>query len=171
MKNLVLIGMMGSAKTTTGKLISKKLNMPFFDCDEVYESLYKEKVSQTFERAGESEFRTREKEIVKLLSQSDGAVIACGGGVVLDEENMSMLKSNGVIVCLTATAEAIYERVSRNDRRPLVKEGGIEKVKEIMQTRYPLYNKYADFTIDNTYSGINRSSERIISLYLKLSNK
>ena len=171
MKNLVLIGMMGSAKSTTGKLISKKLNMPFFDCDDVYESLYGEKISQTFASGGETEFRKREKEVIKLLSNSDGAIIACGGGVVLDEENMTALKTNGIIACLTATAETIYERVSRNDRRPLVKEGGLEKIKEIMSARAPLYNKYAHFTVDNTYIGINKSAEKIISLYLKLRDK
>ena len=171
MKNLVLIGMMGAAKTSTGKLISKKLNMPFFDCDEVYESLYKEKISQTFERAGEEEFRARETEIARLLGKSEGAVIACGGGLVLREENMTALKENSVVALLTATPEAIYERVSRNDRRPLVKEGGIEKIKAIMSAREPLYNKYADFTVDNTHSGVNKSAERIISLYLKLRDK
>ena len=83
MKNLVLIGMMGAAKSTTGKLIAKKLNRPFFDGDDVYVSLYKEKISDTFDKYGESEFRRRETEVAKILGALDGAVIACGGGVVL----------------------------------------------------------------------------------------
>lgn len=92
MKNLVLIGMMGSAKTTTGKIIAKKLNRPFFDGDEVYVSLYKEKITETFEKFGEKEFRLRETEVYKVLGALDGAVIACGGGVVLNPENMAALK-------------------------------------------------------------------------------
>jgi len=87
---------------------------------------------------------------------------------VLREENMTALKSNGVIVRLTASPETIYERVSRNDRRPLLKEGGLEKVKSIMDEREPLYRKYADFTMDNTYSSPSRTADRIIFLCNKM---
>lgn len=164
MKNIVLIGMMGSAKSTTGRVIAKKLNRPFFDADGVYVSLYGEKISETFETKGEAEFRRRETEVAKTLGALDGAVIACGGGVVLNPDNMAALKQNGIIVQLTASPEAIYARVSRNDNRPLLKAGGIEKVKEIMTEREPLYNKYSDFRIDNTYVGPDRTAERIIAL-------
>lgn len=168
MKNIVLIGMMGSAKSTTGKILAKKLNRPFFDGDDVYVSVYGEKISDTFATSGEEEFRKRETEIAKLLGALDGAVVACGGGVVLRDENMTALKSNGVIVRLTASPETIYERVSRNDRRPLLKEGGLEKVKSIMDEREPLYRKYADFTMDNTYSSPSRTADRIIFLCNKM---
>ena len=92
MKNLVLIGMAGAAKTTTGKAIAKKLNMPFFDTDEVYVSYYRESISDTFANLGEEVFRKRETTIAKMLGKADGAVIACGGGIVLREENMTALK-------------------------------------------------------------------------------
>lgn len=158
---------MGSAKSTTGRILAKKLNRPFFDGDDVYVSVYGEKISDTFVALGEEEFRKRETEIAKLLGALDGAVVACGGGVVLREENMTALKSNGIIVRLTASPEIIYERVSRNDRRPLLKEGGIEKVKSIMAEREPLYRKYADFSIDNSYSRPAVTADRIILLYNK----
>lgn len=167
MKNIILIGMMGSAKSTTGRILAKKLNRPFFDGDDVYVSVYGEKISDTFAALGEEEFRKRETEIAKILGALDGAVVACGGGVVLREENMTALKSNGIIVRLTASPEIIYERVSRNDRRPLLKEGGIEKVKSIMAGREPLYRKYADFSIDNSYSRPAVTADRIIMLYNK----
>lgn len=168
MKNIVLIGMMGSAKSTTGKIIAKKLNRPFFDGDDVYVSVYGEKIADTFATLGEEEFRKRETEIARLLGALDGAVVACGGGVVLREENMTALKSNGIIVRLTATPETIYERVSRNDRRPLLKEGGIEKVRSIMAEREPLYRKYADFSVDNSYSRPAVTADRVILLYNKM---
>ena len=168
MKNIVLIGMMGSAKTTTGRLIAKKLNRPFFDGDDVYTTVYGEKISDTFANLGEEEFRKRETEIAKLLGALDGAVVACGGGVVLREENMIALKSNGIIVRLTASPEVIYERVSRNDRRPLLKEGGLEKVKSIMAEREPLYQKYADFTVDNSYARPAVIADRVILLYNRM---
>ena len=81
---------------------------------------------------------------------------------------MTALKSNGIIVRLTATPETIYERVSRNDRRPLLKEGGIEKVKSIMAEREPLYAKYADFSVDNSYSRPAVTADRVILLYNKM---
>lgn len=164
MKNIVLIGMMGAAKSTTGKVIAKKLNRPFFDADSVYVSLYGEKISETFERSGEAEFRRRETEVAKKLGALDGAVIACGGGVVLNPENMAALKANGIIVQLAASPEAIYARVSRNDTRPLLKEGGLEKIKQIMFEREPLYDRYSDFKFDNTYIGPDRTAERIIAV-------
>ncbi len=167
MKNIVLIGMMGSAKSTTGRAIAKKLNRPFFDADDVYVSLYGESISDTFAKLGEAEFRRRETEISKTLGALSGAIIACGGGVVLNPENMTALKANGVVFCLTATPEAIFERVSRNDNRPLVRDGGIERVRAIMTERGPLYDKYADFKVDNTHSNVNRSAQTIIGLFEK----
>ena len=168
MKNLVLIGMPGAAKSTTGRIIAKKLNRPFFDGDEVYVSLYRETPSETFESHGEAEFRRREVEVYKALSGLDGSIIACGGGVVLNESNMNALKTNGIVVLITATPEAIYERVSRNDKRPLLRDGGIERVKELLKEREPLYEKYADFRVDNTYIGAARCADRIIALYKKI---
>ncbi len=167
MKNIVLIGMMGAAKSTTGRIIAEKLNRPFFDGDDFYVTFYHESVSETFSKYGEEEFRRREAEIYRKLGSLDGAVIACGGGVVLKEENMLALSENGVIVCLTATPEAIFKRVSGNDKRPLLRDGGIEKIVEIMQNRKPLYEKYAHFTVDNTYLSPKSCAELVIGLYRK----
>lgn len=165
MKNLVLIGMAGSAKSTTGRMLAKKTNMPFFDTDEVYVSYFGESISDTFARLGEEEFRKRETAIATMLGKADGAVIACGGGIVLREENMIALKRNAVVVLLTASPEEIYARVSRNGRRPLLRDGGIEKVKAMMSEREPLYKKYADITVDNTYIGVDRCTDKIIALF------
>ena len=167
MKNIVLIGMMGSPKTSTGRAIAEKLNMPFFDGDEVYVAMFSESISETFEKHGEQEFRRREVQVYQKLGALDGAVIACGGGVVLNQENMTALKSNGVIVQLTASPEAIYERVKRNDKRPLVREGGLEKIKQIMSDRKSLYDEYADVTVDNTYLLPKKSADIVINLYRK----
>lgn len=165
MKNIVLIGMAGAAKTTTGKAIAKKLNMPFFDTDEVYVSYYRESISDTFANLGEAVFRDRETAIAKMLGKADGAVIACGGGIVIREENMTALGKNAVVVLLTASPEAIYARVSKNDRRPLLRDGGIEKVRKMMSDREPLYRKYADVTFDNSFIGVDRCSDKIVAMY------
>lgn len=171
MKNIVLIGPPGSAKSTTGRLIAKKLNRPFFDGDELYVSLFHESINDTFAKFGEQVFREREREVYRTLGGLDGSVIACGGGAVLCDDNMRALKANGIVALLTATPEAIYERVRRNGNRPLLKDGGLEKVRALMEERRPLYEKYADFRIDNTYSNAARSAEKIIALYTKLAGK
>lgn len=168
MKNLVLIGMMGSAKTTTGKLVASRLNLPFFDGDDVYESMFRESISDTFERRGEAVFRQRELQVYKTLGALSDSVIACGGGVVLGDENMIALKANGVVCRLTASPETIYERVSRNTDRPLVREGGLERIEKIMSEREHLYAKYSDFTIDNTRLSPTAAADKIISLFGKL---
>ena len=138
-----------------------------FDGDDFYVKFYGESISETFDKYGEEEFRRRETEVYKKLSLLDGAIIACGGGVVLREENMTALKENGIIVGLTATAEVIYNRVSRSDKRPLVKDGGIEKIVEILTARKPLYDKYATFTIDNSYLTPSKSADLIVGLLRK----
>ncbi len=168
MKNLVFIGMMGSAKTSTGKRVAKLLNMPFFDGDEVYEKVYGETISDTFATLGEQEFRSRETKIYEYLGAMEGVVISCGGGVVLKEENMLALKRNGVVVQMTATPEVIYERVSANDKRPLLREGGIEKVKEIMTARAHLYNKYADFSVNSGFVSPVKCAKMVVEKYKKL---
>ena len=168
MKNLVFIGMMGAAKTSTGKRVATLLNMPFFDSDEVYEKLYGETISQTFATLGEEEFRRRETEVCKYLGALDGVIISCGGGVVLREENMTALKQNAVVVQMTASPEVIYRRVSANDKRPLLKEGGIEKVKSIMNARAHLYNMYADFSVDSGYVSPAVCAKMVAEKYKKL---
>ena len=165
MKNVVLIGMMGTSKTTTGKILAEKLNFPFFDGDRMYEMMYGESISQTFEKVGEQVFREREQAVYQKLGGLNGAVIACGGGVVLNEKNMQSLRANGFIVQLISRPEIIHERVSRNDRRPLVKEGGVEKIEQILSERKDLYDKYCDAKIDNSNLSPKRTADIIVSLY------
>ncbi len=167
MKNLVLIGMMGSSKTTVGKLLASDLNLPFCDGDDEYEKVFGESISETFVRYGETLFREREKTVYSRLGLLDGVVIACGGGVVLSQENMTALSSNGVIVRLTATAEEIFSRVSNNADRPLLKEGGLDKIKQIMAQREPLYAKYAHFTVDTTGVTPEAVKEKIKTFFIK----
>lgn len=171
MKNLVIIGMPGSAKSTVGKIAAKKLNRAFFDGDEIYVSMFRESISDTFAHRGEEVFRAREREVYATLGALDGAVISCGGGVVLSPENMAALKANGLVALLTATPEAIYERVSRNRNRPLLADGGIEKVRALLAEREPLYEKYSDFRVDNTYMGPVKCAEKVVSLFTRLTLK
>ena len=87
---------------------------------------------------------------------------------MLNPDNMTALKKNGIVGLLTASPEAIWARVSRNENRPLVREGGKEKVEAIMTERAPLYDKYADFRVDNTRMGPAKCADLIIALFTKL---
>ena len=167
MKNLVLIGMMGSSKTTVGKLLASDLNLPFCDGDDEYEKVFGESISETFAKYGEKVFREREKEVYARLGSLGGSVIACGGGVVLSQDNMTALSSNGVIVRLTATAEEIFSRVSNKADRPLIKEGGLDRIKQIMTEREPLYAKYAHCTVDTTGLTPDAVKEKVKTFFTK----
>lgn len=157
--------MPGAAKSSTGRVIATKLNRPFFDGDDVYVSLYGETIPDTFRLHGEEEFRRRERDVYERLGGLDGAIVACGGGVVLSEDNMNALRRNGVVAYLYASPEALFERVGRSDTRPLLSGGGIEKVRALYAERAPLYEKYSDFRVDNTRLGTGRCADRVIALY------
>ena len=149
MKNIVLIGFMGTGKTTIGRLLAIRLGRPFVDCDKKVEYESGMTIREIFERYGEAYFRQKEKEMIAKLSRYNNAVIATGGGVVLSNDNMRRLKRNGVIIALTASVENILERTGRRNTRPLLldfisREHIIDK---LLSDRWELYQK-ADFSID-----------------------
>lgn len=164
MKNIVLIGFMGTGKTSTGRLLSGRLNRPFIDVDKKIEQETGLAISDIFQLYGEDHFRQLEREIISRVSRYTNAIIATGGGVVLKQENMVRLKSTGIIISLTASLEAILERTSRRGVRPLLDcEDRAERVARLLQERASLYMK-ADYTIDTSYMSPQQVTEKIIAL-------
>lgn len=149
MKNIVLIGFMGTGKTTIGRLLASRLGRPFVDSDKKVEYESGMTIREIFERYGEAYFRQKEKEMIARLSRYNNTVIATGGGVVLSSENMRRLKKNGIIIALTASVETILERTSRRNTRPLLLDVAAREqvVDRLMAERHGLYQN-ADFTID-----------------------
>ena len=148
--NIVLCGMMGVGKTTVGKWLARSLGLRWVDTDECIVEKHGE-ISTIFERFGEEYFRALETEIVKELVQEDGLVLSVGGGLVLKEENVSLLKCNGKIVYLRASVETLTERLTADTTRPLLKTDGeslSERIEKILTARAPIYEGVADFTVD-----------------------
>lgn len=164
MKNIVLIGFMGTGKTSTGRLLAGRLNRPFLDVDKKIEQETGLAISDIFQLYGETHFRQLERDVISRLARYTNTVIATGGGVVLKQENMARLKSTGVIVSLTASLDIILERTSRRGVRPLLDcEDRAERVAKLFQDRAALYKK-ADYIVDTGCMSPHQVAEKIIVL-------
>ena len=119
--NIALVGFMAVGKSAVGRNLAKRLGRRFVDLDRMIEKRAGLKVREIFELKGEPYFRELEKQTLADLVQQPGHVIATGGGVVMDEENLHLLKSKTLLVCLTATTETIMARVGNGSKRPLLK--------------------------------------------------
>lgn len=167
MKNIILVGFMGTGKSAVGKMLARRLNRPFVDLDRQIEKEAGRSVQQIFERDGESAFRRLEAKGVREAATLKAHVIATGGGVMCDEGNVQALKSSGVLVCLTASTDTILERTSASlVSRPLLaphlyKGAGKERITELLALRAPTYAR-ADVTIDTTGRTLQEVSEEIL---------
>ncbi len=153
-KQIVLLGMMGTGKTTLGRKLAKILGINFYDIDLEIEGDIGHSISWIFENIGEKEFRKMEHQKIKELLQGNiPKVIALGGGAFLNEDSREIIKQNAVSVWLKASAETIFKRVSARRDRPLLEteDDKLALVKKIMKDREEIYAKADLITItDNT---------------------
>ena len=148
--NIVLIGFMGTGKTAVGKRLATLLNKDFYDTDQEIETVTGMSITELFNKYGEVRFRSEENLAVSRLAKNENSVIAIGGGVVLDKNNIKILGEKGIIICLSAKPEIIYDRVKRRNNRPLLKKGDMYRtILELMEQREELY-RCADFYIDTS---------------------
>ena len=150
MKNIILIGFMGSGKTTIGKALEEKTDMAFVDTDELIEAYEGCKISEIFADKGEAYFRRLENETLKeLLESTDNKVISTGGGIVTNQENIPLLKQLGKVFYLRIKPETVVKRLEGDKTRPLlIGEDKLVKVERLMTDRKELYEMAADKTID-----------------------
>lgn len=148
--NIVLIGFMGSGKTTFGKALAKELNMDFIDTDEYIVEKSGMSIADIFEEKGEAEFRKIETDtLIELRDNLKNTVLATGGGMPLRTENAFLLKEIGRVLYLTASNQEIYDRVKGDTKRPLLKcDDPYAKICNMMKERRPLYEKACDIMID-----------------------
>lgn len=148
MKNIVLIGFMGTGKTAVGRRLARRLKRNFVDTDAEIEKITGKTVAQIFARDGEIRFRSEEALLVKKLVDREDLVISTGGGLVLNPDNVRLLKKNGVLIALEAKPEVICGRVKSKKSRPLLlKKNLIEKINSLLKEREGVYD-VAEFTVD-----------------------
>ncbi|OGW75271.1 MAG: hypothetical protein A2Z72_00915 [Omnitrophica bacterium RBG_13_46_9] len=161
MKNIVLVGFMGTGKTRIAKMLSERLNMDYVSTDDLVEEKEKTPISEIFSKKGEDYFRRAEKYAVKKASLMENIVLDTGGGVVIDPENVENLKKNGVVICLWAEPEIILERTKRYAHRPLLNvDSPLGKIKELLAIREPFY-KRAGYHIDTSKMSAEQVADEI----------
>lgn len=159
-ENIVLIGMPTAGKSTAGRIIAEKLGKSFFDSDELAAALEGKSIPGIFAEGGENAFRKIEHRAIVLLSKQRGAVIATGGGAVLREENMAVLRKNGRLYYLERPLEAL----SADENHPLSQTA--EQLAELFAARKPLYEKYCDTKITVT-GGAEETAAAVLEDFLK----
>ncbi len=163
--NIALVGFMGTGKTDVGRLLAEKLGKDFIEVDELIEQRTGKTIPEIFQQDGEIAFRELEIEATREAAEKKNAVIACGGGVVLNQINVDRLREHGVIVYLTASPEAILQRTSSDtDERPLlVAEDKASKVEKLLNFRRPFYERAADITVNTSELDVAGVAGQIIS--------
>ena len=162
--NIALIGFMGAGKTAVGQLLAKKLGRKFIEMDLVIEQQAGKSIPEIFQQDGEIAFRELEIEVTREITKRENAVIACGGGLVLNKINIDRLRESARIVYLTASPRVILKRVSSEEgQRPLLEvDNPTLTIQELLRFRKPFYERAADITIDTSKLDINSAAEQII---------
>ena len=153
---------MGTGKTQVGRELARVLGWRLIDVDNEIVKSRNMSINEIFGKFGEPEFRDIETEMIKKISERKNVIIATGGGAVLRQENMDVLRENGVIVCLTATPETILGRTSSNSERPLLQvDNPMQAIKELLELRRPFYEK-ADILLDTEDKSPFQIAEEIL---------
>ena len=162
MKKIALIGIMGSGKTTLGKIMAERMGNSFVCSDEYLEEKLNRTIPDIFEKDGESYFREREAEVIKELSEREELILSTGGGVVLDDKNMKNLKDKGFVVIFLNRDIEIIMRDIDTEGRPLIKEDP-EKLRKIFNDRKDLYNGYSAIILNND-GEIEEAVDKLINI-------
>ena len=163
-KNLVLVGMMGSGKSTIGSLISKKLNLKFIDIDNILENEAKMKISEIFEKKGENFFRNLEEKITLKSLNSTNSVISLGGGGFINEKIREEVLINNFSFWLNCDAKTLLKRIKKNKKRPVAFNLNDSEILELIEKRTKIYSK-AQFKINWHKLSKTEIVEKILKIY------
>lgn len=146
--NIILTGFMGTGKTTVARELARMTGMHAVELDAEIEQAVGMSIPEIFERHGEQSFRDIETEAVRKLAGRKGLVVSTGGGAVIREENRRLLKEAGIVVCLSASAQGVYERIRYSGNRPLLEVPDPQaRIVELLQERAAWYAE-ADITVE-----------------------
>jgi shikimate kinase len=150
-KSIVLIGMMGAGKSAVGRCLQQQTGFTRFDTDEMVRSKFGIPISKIFSTCGEDKFREAETEVLRRISPDQPSIIVTGGGIILREKNVGILKRLGAVVWLVGEEGTLFNRASRTGNRPLL-QGKNPRIAfaEMLQARLPLYAKIADIRVDTS---------------------
>jgi shikimate kinase len=166
--NIFLIGFRCTGKTTVGRIIANKLHMEFIDADDELVKQQKMPISEIVDKHGWAYFRQKESEIIKKIASMNNQLVATGGGVILNNDNVDYMKKSGTIIWLKATPETVKNRILQDEKteqsRPsLTSKGLIDEIEETIKTRTPLYQAAMEFCIDTD----NVQIEEVVSKVLE----
>jgi shikimate kinase len=150
-RSIVLIGMMGAGKSSVGRCLQRQTGLPCFETDEFGMSRFAIPISEIFSKYGEAKFREAETHALREFIRREPAIIVTGGGIVLREENINLLKQFGAVIWLDADEETLLKRALRTGNRPLLEGKNPTKTfVETLRARLPRYAKTADIKIDTS---------------------
>lgn len=161
--NIILIGFMGSGKSSVGVRLSYQMKRTMIDTDKWIEQKHKRTVSEIFAHSGEASFRDMETDCLKeLIRQADKQIISVGGGLPLRKENHGLLKELGVVLYLKVTPETVYQRLKTDTTRPLLQVEDPEKrIRTLLEERAPIYEACADIVLDVSELSFDEILEQI----------
>lgn len=161
-KNIALTGFMAVGKSTVGRRLARRLKRPFVDLDHAIEAKEGISVEEIFSRKGETHFRRVEKATLKEILRGDEQVIATGGGAIMDEGNLRLLRDRSLLIHLTASPQSLLRRSGPNSSRPLLKGSHrLERIEDLLAQRDGAYRQ-AHISIDTSALSVNKVVEKII---------
>ena len=163
-KNIILVGMMATGKSTVGAMLAEELGYELVDLDHVIIENEGRSIADIFAADGEVYFRRAETAALQRMLEGEGRIISTGGGAVLAPGNAEIMLEKGLVVALTATEEAIIARVSGDQNRPLLAGNAQDRVRTIMEQRREAY-RFAHCTVDTSELSAAEVSQHILTHY------
>ena len=163
-KNLILLGMMGVGKTTIGRLVAKKLNLDFYDIDQIIEKENNMKINDIFQKKGETFFRKQEEYTTINYLKKKHSIISLGGGAFINKNIRNNVLSNAKSFWLTTSVGILKSRIKFSKKRPIINQIGLDEIEDLIKKRKEFYS-LADYKIECRKLTINQISDKIIELY------